>query len=158
MKKMLFIIMICAFPASVHAADVGVSISVGQPGFYGRIDIGDVPRPVLINPRPIIVLPPPGHVSEEPLYLRVPPGHQKKWKKHCAQYGACGRPVHFVSDKWYNDVYVPQYQDRHGHGQEGGRGSKGDGHQGGRERGDRGGREDREQGDRGERGQGRHGR
>ena len=30
-------------PAS--AADVGVSVTVGQPGFYGRIDIGDFPRP-----------------------------------------------------------------------------------------------------------------
>jgi len=31
-----------------HAADVGVSISVGQPGFYGQIDIGDFPQPQLI--------------------------------------------------------------------------------------------------------------
>ena len=26
-------------------ADVGVSVSIGQPGFYGRIDIGDYPYP-----------------------------------------------------------------------------------------------------------------
>ena len=33
--------------APAQAADVGVSISVNQPGFYGRVDIGDQ-RPVLI--------------------------------------------------------------------------------------------------------------
>ena len=27
------------------AAEVGVSVSVGQPGFYGRIDIGSFPAP-----------------------------------------------------------------------------------------------------------------
>ena len=35
--------------APAHAADVnvGVSIDVGQPGFYGRINIGNMPPPVL---------------------------------------------------------------------------------------------------------------
>jgi hypothetical protein len=32
--------MITLFTDSAQAADVGVSVSVGQPGFYGRIDIG----------------------------------------------------------------------------------------------------------------------
>ena len=31
--------------STAHAADVGVSVSIGQPGFYGRIDIGDYPYP-----------------------------------------------------------------------------------------------------------------
>ena len=35
-----------AVPAA--AADVGVSVSVGQPGFYGRIDIGSYPQPRLV--------------------------------------------------------------------------------------------------------------
>ena len=26
------------------------------------------------------------------------------------QYGACDRPVYFVTDRWYNDVYVPRYR------------------------------------------------
>ena len=29
-------------------------------------------------------------------------------------YGACGRPVYFVQENWYNDVYVPAYRERHG--------------------------------------------
>ena len=34
-----------AFFSKAHATDVGVSVSIGQPGFYGRIDIGDYPYP-----------------------------------------------------------------------------------------------------------------
>ena len=96
------------------AADVAVSVSVGQPGFYGRIDIGDFPQPQLVFVEPVII-----HrvaVVPEPVYLIVPPGHAKDWKKHCGHYDACGRPVYFVQETWYNDVYVPRYQERHGKG------------------------------------------
>ena len=97
-----------------HAADVGVSVSVGQPGFYGRIDIGDYPypQPVLIYPEPIVIQRPIG-VVYEPLYLHVPPGQAKKWGHYCGNYNACGRPVYFVQDRWYNNVYVPHYHERH---------------------------------------------
>jgi len=100
-------------PASAMAADVGVSINVGQPGFYGQIDIGNVPRPVLVAPQPVIVQAPVGVVAPAPVYLRVPPGHSKHWARHCAEYNACGRPVYFVREDWYNNVYVPRY--RHDH-------------------------------------------
>lgn len=115
MKPLLMIIMSVVFVASAEAADVGVSITVGQPGFYGHIDIGDVPRPELIYSKPVVIAPPPRGVSRKPVYLHVPPGHEKKWKKHCKKYNACGQPVYFVRDGWYNDVYVPEYQARHGH-------------------------------------------
>ncbi len=111
-------------PLSAAAAttDVGVSVSVGEPGFYGRIDIGNMPAPELIYAQPIIVhrvgSPPP------PVYLRVPPGHEKHWDKHCARYGACGRPVYFVQDSWYENVYVPDYRQQHGNGHNGGPGNK----------------------------------
>ncbi|MEZ0236753.1 MAG: hypothetical protein ACAH06_01700 [Methylophilaceae bacterium] len=119
-------------PAS--AADVGVSVTVGQPGFYGRIDIGDFPRPVLVYPEPIIVRP--VGVAYEPIYLHVPPGHAKKWRSYCGQYNACGRPVYFVQDHWYNDVYVPEYRERHHGG--GSKHSRGDRDHGGRDHGDHG--------------------
>ncbi len=48
------------------------------------------------------------------MYMRVPPGHAKKWSKHCAAYNACGRPVYFVQDSWYNNTYAPQYRKTHG--------------------------------------------
>lgn len=95
------------------AADVGVSVSVGQPGFYGQIDIGDYPRPQVIYAEPVVVQR--VHTVYQPVYLHVPPGHEKNWSKHCAKYGACGRPVYFVRDSWYNEVYVPRYRERHDH-------------------------------------------
>ena len=36
----------CVVPA--FGADVGVSINIGQPGFYGRLDIGDYGQPQLL--------------------------------------------------------------------------------------------------------------
>jgi hypothetical protein len=114
MKHFVFILIAIAFAFSAEAADVGVSVSVGQPGFYGQIDIGNFPRPQVIYPQPVVVSPMP--VVHAPIYLHVPPGHQKHWSKHCHKYSACGRPVYFVRNQWYNDVYVPRYQERHGHG------------------------------------------
>lgn len=99
-----------AFAPGASAADVGVSIQVGQPGFYGRIDIGNAPRPVLVYPEPVIVQPAPVAVVRRPIYLRVPPGHVKKWSKHCHRYAACGQPVYFVQDRWYEEVYVPHHR------------------------------------------------
>ena len=114
MKHVLFAVALAATTLPAFAADVGVSISVGQPGFYGRIDIGDAPRPVLINPRPVVIQRVPVGVARQPLYLHVPPGHARHWRKYCHEYNACGEPVYFVDDRWYNDVYVPRYRERHG--------------------------------------------
>jgi uncharacterized protein YcfJ len=95
--------------ASAMAADVGVSVRVGEPGFYGRIDVGTAPAPRVMYADPIVVERVPGAVRE-PIYLRVPPGHAKHWRKFCYRYNACGQPVYFVQDGWYNDVYVPYYR------------------------------------------------
>ena len=114
MKRFLFAAVLSLGASSVLAADVGVSISVGQPGFYGRIDIGDYPPPQVIYPQPVIVERVP--VQRPPVYLRVPPGHAKHWKKHCHEYNACGERVYFVNDDWYNREYVPRYRERqHGY-------------------------------------------
>jgi hypothetical protein len=98
--------------APVHAADVGVSINIGQPGFYGRIDIGNVPPPVVMYPQPVIIQPAPVAVVRQPIYLHVPPGHARDWSKHCYRYAACNQPVYFVQDSWYQQVYVPQHRQR----------------------------------------------
>jgi len=114
MKRLLLVIAVLLTAAgAAQAADVGVSISIGQPGFYGRLDVGDFPRPEVVYVRPVTVHPAPVHVVHQPVYMHVPPGHQKKWSKHCSKYNACDRPVYFVKDRWYNKVYAPQYQARH---------------------------------------------
>jgi hypothetical protein len=111
MKRLLFALALAGVTVPALAADVGVSISVGEPGFYGRIDIGSFPRPRLLYREPILVER--VTVVEAPLYLHVPPGHAKNWRKYCRKYEACGRPVYFVEDRWYNDVYVPHYREIH---------------------------------------------
>ena len=115
MKRILLAAAITVFTAPALAADVGVSVSIGQPGVYGRLDIGNFPQPQLVFPQPVVIHPVPVGVVYEPLYLHVPPGHAKQWRKYCGKYDACGRPVYFVQDGWYHDVYSPHYKKHHAH-------------------------------------------
>lgn len=83
-----------------HAADAYVNATVGgvlAPGVYGRIDIGNAPPPPVLYPQPVIITRPAVVVQQPPLYLYVPPGHAKNWRKHCARYNACDRPVYFAN-------------------------------------------------------------
>jgi hypothetical protein len=98
-----------ALAAPAFAADVGVSVSVNQPGFYGRIDINQPPPPAaVVYAQPVIVAQPAVQVVQQPIYLRVPPGHEKHWSRHCREYNACGVPVYFVRDTYYQQHYVVQ--------------------------------------------------
>jgi len=110
MKRLLFAAVLTA-AAPALASDVGVSISIGQPGFYGQIDIGGYPQPQLIYRQPQVVYPP--AMRRPPVYLHVPPGHAKNWSKHCRAYNACDERVYFVQDSWYEREYVPLYQKQH---------------------------------------------
>lgn len=111
MLRFLFTTMLLLTPIAVNASDLGVSITIGQPGFYGQITLGNhYPSPRLIYPDPIIAMPRVGIAQPQPIYLYVPPGHAKKWSKHCHRYHACHLPVYFVQEDWYDNVYVPQYR------------------------------------------------
>ena len=112
----LFLAAALALSAPAYATDVGVSVSIGQPGFYGQINIGGYPAPHLIYPEPMVIER--GIAPRPPIYLRVPPGHAKHWSKHCREYNACGERVYFVQDSWYQNEYVPRYQKQH-HGNNG---------------------------------------
>ncbi len=109
MKTFLVVIAtLAALAASpqTQAADVGVSIQISEPGVYGRIDIGRFPQPQLVVQRPVLIHRPVAVQAPQPVYLWVPPGHRKNWRKHCGQYSACGVPVYFVRDDWYgNNVH-----------------------------------------------------
>lgn len=115
---------LAALPA-VAQTSVGVSIGINQPGVYGRIDIGNVPPPV-VYAQPMVIAPSPVAVYQQPVYLYVPPGHQKNWKKYCGHYAACGQPVYFVQERWVVERYEHEHPGRgrgddhpgrgHGHG------------------------------------------
>lgn len=126
MKHLLFAAILATAAIPAFAADVGVSISVGQPGFYGQIDIGGYPPPRVIyrEPRVIERI----AVNRPPVYLHVPPGHARNWRKHCHEYNACGERVYFVRDSWYDREYVPRYQKRHGDRRDNHRSEKHDRH------------------------------
>ncbi len=99
--------------APALAADVGVSISIGHPGFYGQLEPGGYSRPPVIYRRPVLIQRMPRGEMREPLYLRVPAGHSRNWRRYCSRYDACGRPVYFVRNDWYNNVYAPRYREEH---------------------------------------------
>ncbi len=113
MKRFLIASAVAVVTATspAQAADVGVSVSIGQPGFYGRLDIGDYPPPRVIYRHPIIV----GRAARDrpPVYLRVPRNEIKHWRKYCQKYHACGERVYFVQDDWYERDYVPRYREKH---------------------------------------------
>lgn len=135
MKRLLCTVILATMSAPLWAS-VGVSINVGQPGFFGQIQLGDYPRPQVLYAQPIVVEQ--GGYVGEPIYLHVPPGQARRWKDNCHAYGACGRPVYFVQDNWYQNVYAPRYREQHGHDDERGRGDEHDhgrGHDHGDERG-----------------------
>jgi hypothetical protein len=91
---------------------VGVSIGINQPGVYGRINIGNYPQPVLVSPQPVIIAPVPVAVQRQPIYLYVPPGHQKNWGRYCGRYNACGQPVYFVQEQWVRERYEQEHSGR----------------------------------------------
>ena len=104
-----------AATAPAFAGNVGISISVGEPGFYGQLDIGGYGRPGLIYSQPVVLAA--RHRAYAPVYVRAPRDHYRNWGRYCGRYNACSRPVHFVRDEWYSNVYVPRhrqhYNDRH---------------------------------------------
>jgi hypothetical protein len=111
-----FCLAAAALPAS--AADVGVALQFSEPGVYGRVDIGRFPQAQVILSTPMIAEPPPVPPPRpvEPVYLWVPPEHQKHWKQHCREYHACGQPVYFVHEDWYRDHVMAERRHDEGHG------------------------------------------
>jgi hypothetical protein len=109
MKRLLLLLsLLCLWLGTAQAQGM-VSLSMGQPGFYGRIDIGGYqqPPPLLYSDA---VMGNPGIYTGPPVYMHVPPAHARAWSRHCHYYGACDWMVYFVDNGWYNNVYVPGFR------------------------------------------------
>jgi hypothetical protein len=94
-------------------AQTALSLQLGQPGYYGQINIGNLAPPPVYDRRPVIVSPAWGRgrwdqAYLQPVYLRVPENQARDWRRYCSLYRACSRPVYFVRDAWYRNVYAPQ--------------------------------------------------
>ena len=113
-KFLALLIAVGAVTSASAGTSVGVSIGINQPGVYGRINIGDVAPPMLVYPQPVIMVPSPIAVQQQPIYLYVPTEHQKHWAKHCARYNACGQRVYFVQEQWVRERYQQQQRGHDG--------------------------------------------
>ncbi len=113
----LMIPLAAGLAAPAAEAQVGLSIQLGDPRYYGRLEFRDgwgwgsgLSGDALLLPRPVVIHRGWRGPAPAPVYLRVPPGHARNWGKHCSRYGACGVPVYFVRDDWYRNVYIPRWR------------------------------------------------
>ena len=141
MKKVAIdALLVCASAPALSAPNVGVSVSINQPGVYGRVDIGNVAPPPLVYAQPVVIALPRVVVPRQPIYLYVPPGHQQNWRTYCGRYNACNQPVYFVQERWVRERWDHEHHhprdssygshgghDDHGHGKGHGKGN-GKGH------------------------------
>jgi hypothetical protein len=116
-KKLIALGLVLGSAGAFAQTAISGSISINQPGVYGRVDFGQAPPPpvALVYPQPVLVAPPPVAVVQPPLYLYVPPGHQKDWAHHCGYYHACGRPVYFVQEHYVRERYEGWQRDHDRH-------------------------------------------
>ena len=130
MKKYLIIVLAALAAAAAApswaAVDVGVGITIRQPGVYGRIELGSQPPPPVLFPQPVVIARPAVVVAQPPMYLYVPPGHAKHWDKHCYRYNACARQVYFVQEQWVQELYEEHHGKGNGKGRGHGKGNKHD--------------------------------
>jgi hypothetical protein len=115
LKSVLAVTAMLAASSISAATNVNVIVE-GQikPGVYGRVEVGNPSAPPPIwRPQPVIIAPQPHAVEVVPVYVHVPPGHAKNWRRHCHRYDACGRPVYFVKSAEYEPDYGRKH--RHGH-------------------------------------------
>lgn len=128
-KTLLLAAALLALAPAFAETNVGVSIGISQPGVYGRIDINNFPQPPrLVLAQPVVIAPTPVAVYQRPIYLYVPPGHQKNWAKHCGRYNACGQPVYFVQEEWVRERYAERGDRDDDHGKRGKKHGKGRDH------------------------------
>ena len=108
--------MLAGASLAAQATDVGVSVSIGEPFFYGRIDINNYPKP-----RPDL----PGAGRDPacaggrqyaPTYLRVPPGHAKDWRKHCGNTTPAAARCTSCRTTGTTTLMHSQYNEKHGKG------------------------------------------
>ena len=105
--------------AGAAQAQVGVSLSINQPGVYGQINIGNGPPPVTVMPQPMIIQPSPVAMAAPPVYLYVPPEHQRDWRHYCGHYNACDKRVMFVHEDWVRDRWEHEHHEHHDHDEHG---------------------------------------
>ena len=111
-RSLAALALVCAAGAAQAQAYISGSIS-GQlaPGVYGQVNIGNAP-PQLLYAQPMWGGPVVPQV--QPIYMWVPPGHSRNWRRYCGRYHACGQPVYFVQESWVRERYDHDHGYSHG--------------------------------------------
>ena len=116
MRLISIVTLLLAGAGACAAGDLNIHIMLSgevAPGVYGQVQIGNERPPPLVYAQPMLIEP--QAAPPPPVYLHVPPGHAKNWRKHCREYNACNRPVYFVRSEEYEPEYVRR---DYGHGHE----------------------------------------
>jgi hypothetical protein len=102
-RRLAVLACLVSAPCLLHAQVKVIAQGEVAPGVYGRVEIGNAPPPPVVYEKPKVIVVPKSapQAPPQPIYLHVPPGHAKNWKKHCKKYDACGQPVYFVKSAEY---------------------------------------------------------
>jgi hypothetical protein len=95
------------------------NVPVGDPSYYGQVDLVNNTQPAVVYTTPVVVQAPPPGAYYPPVYLRVPPMYYQNWPQYCGYYNACYYPVFFVQDSWYLGFYSPWYRRYYPYGRPG---------------------------------------
>jgi hypothetical protein len=112
MRVITILPLLIAGASASYAGDLDIRVMLsGQvvPGVYGQVTIGNESPPAVVYAQPMLIEPQPA--PPPPIYLHVPPGHAKNWRKYCHDYNACNRPVYFVKSREYEPEYQRHYRD-----------------------------------------------
>jgi len=110
MRLIAILAVLAAGSSYAGGVDIRVILS-GQvvPGVYGQVNIGNDGPPAVVYAQPIVIEP--QYAPPPPIYLHVPPGHARNWRRYCREYNACNRPVYFVRSQEYEPEYQRHYQE-----------------------------------------------
>ena len=88
MKKILAAAALAAAAttAPAFAGNFDVKVGAGDSGYYGSIEIGNYPAPVVYNTQPVLIEQTRGYI--EPIYVRVPEGHRSRLNGRPAMCGS----------------------------------------------------------------------
>ncbi len=121
MRLVSMAVLLIAATGVVRAGDLNVHIMLSgevAPGVYGQVRIGGEPPPPVVYAQPMLIVP--QAAPPPPVYLHVPPGHAKNWRKYCHEYNACNRPVYFIRSAEYEPGFDRGRYDReHAHDRNG---------------------------------------
>ena len=118
MKYFLLVVLIIIFPTSVIASVYGVSNDIGQPGFYGQIQLGnDYPRLQLIYSEPVLIRKVRTDIGQQlPIYLPY----------YNSRHFIFAQNRYYESNRQYYDNYQDRRYDSHRHHDDQNRGMRHD--------------------------------